>query len=60
MTKIRRLIEGQELGLGLEFFYFILNSLPLTRDVTRARLYLDENNTRRKFQMNTLISNIVF
>ena len=29
------------LGLGLGLFYFILNSPPLSRDVTCSRLYLD-------------------
>ena len=28
------------LGLGLDFFYFILSSLPLPRDVTCSTLYL--------------------
>ena len=34
----RRLRVGVRLGL----FYFILNSPPLTRDVTCSRLYLDD------------------
>ena len=45
-------IEGQ--GLGLDLFYFILNSLLLTRDVTYSRLYLDGKNVRGKCQMNNL------
>ena len=47
--------EGQALGLGLDLFDFILNSPPLTRDVTWSRLYFKgKKNTRRKCQMNTL------
>ena len=33
--------EGQALGLGLDLFDFILNSPPLTRDVTWSRLYFE-------------------
>ena len=48
----RRLRAG--LGLGLDFFYFILSLPPLTRDVTCSRLYLDGKNIRRQCQMNIL------
>ena len=34
--------------LGLDFFYFILNLLPLIRDVTCSRLYLDGKNMEEK------------
>ena len=39
----------------LGFFYFILNSGPLIRDVACSRLYLDGKNMRRECQMNTLM-----
>ena len=42
------------MGLELAFFYFILSSPSLTRDVTWVRLYLDGKNMRRQCQMNTL------
>ena len=42
------------MGLELAFFYFILSSPPLTRNVTWARLYLDGKDMRRQCQMNTL------
>ena len=41
-------MEGLELGL----FYFILNSRPLTRNLTWT-----EKNIRRKCQMNNRSSN---
>ena len=42
------------MGLELAFFYFILSSPSLTRDVKWVRLYLDGKNMRRQCQMNTL------
>ena len=57
---LRKTIEGNRRlglgsGLGLVFFCFILNSLPLTRGVTLSKLYLDGKNMRRKCQMNNVI-----
>ena len=40
MKNNRRLELGLVLGLG--FFYFILNSPPLARNITCSRYYLDE------------------
>ena len=37
--------------LGLGLFYFILNSAPLTRDVTCSRPYLDGKNMKRLNEM---------
>ena len=50
-------MEGSGLGVELElnFFYFILNSTELTRDVTYSRLYSDGKNMRRQCQINTLL-----
>ena len=39
---------------GLGFFYFVLNSTPLNRDVTCSRLYLHIKNMRGKCQMSNL------
>ena len=36
----QKVIESE--GLGLSFFHFILNSLPLIRNVACSRFYLDE------------------
>ena len=47
-------MEYQRLGLGLGFFYFIMNLPPLHRDVTCFRRYLEGLEMRRKCQMNTL------
>ena len=44
------------LGLGLGLFCFILNSHPLTRDLSCPRRYLDGKNMSRKCQMNNLFS----
>ena len=46
------------LGLRLGLFYFILNSPPLTRNVTCSRLYLNRKNMRGKCQMNNLLLGI--
>ena len=41
-------------GLGQGLFYCILNSTPLTRDVTCSVTLLGQKNMRRQCQMNTL------
>ena len=48
--KKKKLI-GLELGLGsgLNLFYFILNSLPMTRDVTYTRLHSDGKNMKTQW-----------
>ena len=43
-----KIIQGRlRLGLGLGFFYFILNAAPLTRDVTCSKIYLDGMRKRQ-------------
>ena len=49
-------MEG--LGLGLGFFYFILDSPPLTRDVTCSRLHLHGKIMRRKCQISTILDRL--
>ena len=51
IMKKNRKLRGR---VGLGIFYFLLNSPPLTGDVTCSRLYLDGKNMRRKYQMNNL------
>ena len=43
-TKIflSKTIEDKGLRVGVGLFIFILNSSPMTRDITYSRLYLDE------------------
>ena len=47
------------LGLRLGFFYLILTSPPLTRDVTCSRLYLEGKNMKRQCHRNTLVMHLI-
>ena len=59
MIKTKNLELGLEFSLRLNFFNFVLNSPPLTRDVTCSVTLLGRKIYEEAMSDNTLIKNVI-